>query len=157
MSQGLGITQRRLLSALYAAPFRDLLRWELDFDEFDEGEVWATPLGVYPTGAAELSDGSEFYLIAQLALAEFHHPTLRDSPRRSPELRRLGLMSWFSLNTQPSTSTDRDLLRSWRAAYRRAARSLTARGFIETVQANVHLEDLGQLSMASCKSPLVAR
>lgn len=95
--------------------------------------------------APDVPDGSEFYLVAQLGLAEFHHPTLRDSPRRSVEQCKLGLMAWFSLNAQPSTAAERDLLRSWRAAYRRAARSLTARGFIEKVDGIAHLENLGQL------------
>ncbi|MFI6959630.1 hypothetical protein ACIBJI_39965 [Nocardia sp. NPDC050408] len=143
MSRGLGITQRRLLSALYAAPLRQLLRWDLD--DLDADDLWAFPRGVHPGGSADFSDGSEFYLVAQLGLAELHHLTLRDSPRRSVEQRKLGLMDWFSLNAQPSTEAELDLLRSWRAAYRRAARSLTGRDFIETVQASVHLENLGQL------------
>jgi hypothetical protein len=142
MSQGLGIAQRRLLGALYAAPFQPLLRW--DIDDLDPDDLWAYPRDVHSARSKDFSDGSEFYLIAQLGLAELTHPTLHNSPRRPAELHKLGSMAWFSLNAQPSTPAERDLLRSWRAAYRRAARSLTVRGFIETVQAAASLEDLGQ-------------
>lgn len=149
MSRGLGITQRRLLGALYAAPRQQLLRWDVEPET-----QWATPRGVYPGGPPDVSDGSEFYLIAQLGLAEFHHPVLRDGLRRSVEQRKLGLMAWFSLNVQPSSAPERDLLRSWRAAYRRAARSLTDRGFVETVDGSADLENLGQLTWGVYASPV---
>lgn len=57
-------------------------------------------------------------------------------------------MAWYSINEQPTSLAERDLLRSWRAVCPRATHSLARRGYIESVWASVDLEDLGQLTDA---------
>ncbi|WP_280391121.1 hypothetical protein [Nocardia brasiliensis] len=149
MSRGLGVTQRRLLSALYAAPGRQLLRWDIA-----AAERWATPRGRWREDRA---DGTEFYVIVQLGLAELHHPTLRETSRRSAELYKVQISNtalsaaglytvadWYSLNEPATSSAERDQLRSWRAAYRQATRGLSGRGLIDSAYARVDLEGLGQ-------------
>lgn len=140
MSRGLGVTQRRLLAALYSGHIRTLLRWKI------------TRAGLTRQRRG-LPSGSEFYPITQLGLAELHVPSLQDNPRRSAGDH--GSWDWFSLNSQPTTDTDRDLLRSWRAAYRRAAQGLVSRGLIETRTESMALHDLGQATFFASAPRLV--
>ncbi|WP_280391125.1 hypothetical protein [Nocardia brasiliensis] len=137
MSRGLGIAQRRLLCGLYAAPFQGLVRWDIRQD--DEGE------DRWPAARLGPADGTEFYVLAQLGLAEFHDTVVRRHSRRWKVQFSDGVATWTYLcSDPPTTSAERDLLRSWRAVYRRAADNLTARGLVETVRIGVDLEALGQ-------------
>ncbi|WP_280489092.1 hypothetical protein, partial [Nocardia carnea] len=135
MSQGLGLAQRELLAALYSAPFQQLLRWDLHASE---------PTASPRRRPANRPDGTEFYLITQLGLAELRHPKLMNSARRPVSEYEIAV-SWYSLNAISTTAAERDRLRSLRALYRRAARGLADRGLIEVVQARIHLDDLGQI------------
>lgn len=135
MSQGLGLAQRELLAALYSAPFQRLLRWDLRPSE---------PIASPRRRPANRPDGTEFYLITQLGLAELRHPKLRDSARRPVSAYEIAV-DWYSLNALSTTAAERDRLRSLRALYRRAARGLADRGLIEVVQTRIRLDDLGQM------------
>ena len=141
MPRGLGATQRRLLGALYSARLRPLLRWKV------------THGGEELTFQRQRPRGGEFCLLSQLGLAELHVPSLRDRPRRSAK--DFSTWNWFSLNSEPTTENDRDLLRSWRAAYRRAGTGLDRRGLIEIRHEILTLQDLGQSSFISINTRAV--
>ncbi len=82
--------------------------------------------------------GHEFYAVAQLRLGENRDPILRDIPSRSGRDVRFGWPTWTTAADEEQTNEeDRARLRSWRALYRRAARSLSNRELIETADCEV--------------------
>lgn len=132
MSRGLGIAQRQLLGALYVATASNTFpTWRLR-------PAAKGPIGAERVWQPDESDEHQFfYAVVQLHLAEGRDPQLRNTPPYS-------IRDYHDMRPDDDQSTleERNIRRSWRALYRRAADGLVTRGLIDTVPAVVTLEDL---------------
>lgn len=147
MSRGLGAAQRHLLGGLYAAASQGIPRWDL----VPAGE--AARVGARLRRAAEYDSGRlgdpggfnepAFHVVAHLRLGESRDPVMRHILSRTGTSYR----PWYIALVEHTTEKDRARLRSWRAMYRRAARSLSERGLIESVYCTVFENDLYGVSV----------